>query len=595
LAFFQDQPITLDPDTLREPQIEGFTHVRDHYGRADAEREIALVLPVGCGKSGLITLLPFTVRARRVLVIAPNLRLKRQLTDEFDPGDPARNFLHARGLVPRNVGWESVVLSAAANTGELPMADVVIANIQQVAGEENCWLDALADDFFDLILFDEGHHNVAESWQRLRDKFPGARIVSLSATPIRSDGQQMIGRVIYSYPIREAMDRGYIRQLRAVRVNPRGLRYVEHVGDQEVEIAIDEIRRLGETDAKFRRRILMSEESLNSIVDASIQRLRELRQRTGDQRHKIIVAALNETHCRQVVAAYQARGLAVDYVHANRGEEENERVLGRLERHEIDVIVQVRKLGEGFDHPYLSVAAVCNVYGSLTPFLQFVGRVMRLAPGAPDEEGIVVFHAGSNVAALWDDLRAYSEADQEYFEELLPLEDETAFAPGETEKERNPFRDPIGEITGQADVRLEEIPLLEADDDMRRAVDALAAAGIGTEVLGRMQQAEPEELQRLFVTRQKRRIARRTQLANTVPVAVRAALGRRGLPPAAMSPRPPDANITLGIKRVNEALAAHIGRSTGTRADWSLEEYEGLLRELEALTVAAIAETFDAR
>jgi superfamily II DNA or RNA helicase len=595
VSIFSDRVIPLDPQQLRDPQIGGFEHARDHFADEGADREVGMVLPVGCGKSGLIAMLPFATHARRVLVVAPNLRLKRQLSEEFDPGNPDRNFLHARELVPRDVGWETVVLSAAANAGELPAADVVVANIQQVAGDENRWLDPLAPDFFDLILFDEAHHNVAESWERLRGKFPGAKIINLSATPRRGDGQQMIGRIIYAYPIREAMERGYIRQLRAVRVNPRGLRYVEVQGGQEVEIPIEDVRRLGENDAKFRRNILMSEASLASIVDASIQRLRQMRARTNDNRHKIIASALNETHCRQVVAAYHARNFRVEYVHANRGDEENERVLGLLDRHEIDVVVQVRMLGEGFDHPYLSVAAICNVYGSLAPFLQFVGRVMRLAPGAPHEEGIVVFHAGSNVATLWDDLRDYSEADRAYFEQLLPFEDEAAFAAGEAEHEFNPLRHDGGHVTAQAGAQLEEMPLLEDDDDVRRAVDALAAAGLGADVLDRMQQAPPEELQRLYVTRQNRRIAERERLTATVPVAVRAALGRRDLDPARMSPQPPDNNLVLGVKRVNAALAQHVGRPTKTRPDWSLEDFERCIADLDGVVEGAIAEIFDAR
>lgn len=86
----------------------------------------------------------------------------------------------------------------------------------------------------------------------------------------------------------------------------------------------------------------------------------------GDRRHKIIASALNETHCQQIVAAYKARGLKVDYVHSNQGDVENQRVFRRLDNDEIGVIVQVRMLGEGFNHPYLSIAAVCSVFGSLT-------------------------------------------------------------------------------------------------------------------------------------------------------------------------------------------------------------------------------------
>jgi len=57
------------------PQREGWASIRDHFAQANAAREVGVVLPVGCGKSGLICIAPFGVRARRVLVIAPGTRI----------------------------------------------------------------------------------------------------------------------------------------------------------------------------------------------------------------------------------------------------------------------------------------------------------------------------------------------------------------------------------------------------------------------------------------------------------------------------------------------------------------------------------------
>ncbi|WP_435529839.1 DEAD/DEAH box helicase family protein [Paraburkholderia caribensis] len=69
------------------------------------------------------------------------------------------------------------------NRGDLEEANVVVTNIQQLQGDENRWLQDLPDDFFDLILFDEGHHSVAATWEALKAKFPAARIVNFIATP----------------------------------------------------------------------------------------------------------------------------------------------------------------------------------------------------------------------------------------------------------------------------------------------------------------------------------------------------------------------------------------------------------------------------
>ncbi len=74
-------------------------------------------------------------------------------------------------------------------------------------------------------------------------------------------------------------------------------------------------------------------------------------------------------------------------------------------------------LGEGFDHPPLSVAAIFRPFASLTPFIQFVGRVMRVVqeakPEHPDNNAFIVSHVGLNTDAHWDDFRELDFDDQE--------------------------------------------------------------------------------------------------------------------------------------------------------------------------------------
>ncbi len=116
------------------------------------------------------------------------------------------------------------IRGTTVNRGDLDEGHVVITNIQQLQGQENRWLTTLPDDFFDLILFDEGHHSVAETYSNLKAKFSSARIVNFSATPLRADGQRMVGRVLYSYPIFRAIQEGYVKRLKALVLNPRTLK-----------------------------------------------------------------------------------------------------------------------------------------------------------------------------------------------------------------------------------------------------------------------------------------------------------------------------------------------------------------------------------
>lgn len=187
------------------------------------------------------------------------------------------------------------------NRGDLDAADVVVTNIQQLQGDENRWLQDLPDDYFDLILFDEGHHNVAASWDLLKAKFPAARIVNFSATPMRSDGQLIAGRIIYSYPVARAIRAGYVKRLKAVALNPKTLRYVRRKDGQEIEVSLDEVRKLGEDDSDFRRSIVSSQATMTTIVDASIRELDRLRKESGDNNLKIIASALNFAHCGEIV------------------------------------------------------------------------------------------------------------------------------------------------------------------------------------------------------------------------------------------------------------------------------------------------------
>ena len=73
-------------------------------------------------------------------------------------------------------------------------------------------------------------------------------------------------------------------------------------------------------------------------------------------------------------------------------------------------------LGEGFDHPRLSVAAIFRPFRSLAPYIQFVGRVMRVVvqdePDHPDNQGFVVSHVGLNNDARWDEFRELDLDDQ---------------------------------------------------------------------------------------------------------------------------------------------------------------------------------------
>lgn len=83
--FQNRQPIINANPKIRTPQRETYAELENFAYTAVDEREVGIVLPVGCGKSGCITLTPFAFRSTRTLVVAPGLKIAEQLYKDFDP------------------------------------------------------------------------------------------------------------------------------------------------------------------------------------------------------------------------------------------------------------------------------------------------------------------------------------------------------------------------------------------------------------------------------------------------------------------------------------------------------------------------------
>ena len=187
-VFVNRTPVVEDNLELREPQREGYLEIANQVTAGTIDREVGIILPVGCGKSGLITLTPFAYRSRRALVVAPNVKIYDQLAAEFDPANPTMFYRVRKALNSGPFPEPVPIREDRVTLSDLEVADVVIANIQQLQGDDNQWLEQFPEDFFDLILIDEGHHNVTDSFERLRRRFPDARVeghIGLSPAHVR--------------------------------------------------------------------------------------------------------------------------------------------------------------------------------------------------------------------------------------------------------------------------------------------------------------------------------------------------------------------------------------------------------------------------
>jgi excisionase family DNA binding protein len=410
-------------DRLREPQREAHRAVREHF--AKEHDHVILQIPVGCGKTGVIATLPFGVADGRVLVITPNLTIRKSVAAALDIANP-KNFWRKTGaLRDFSTGpYRAVLDGVDANLHDCNESDFVVTNIQQLASSADRWLPQFPPNYFDMIMVDEGHHNVAASWTKVFDRFRNAKVISLTATPFRGDGVRPMGKVIYRYPFTRAMVKGYIKQIHSRNVAPEEIYFTYR--DDTRRHSLQEVMELRE-EAWFRKGVALSPECNRHIVEASIKYLEDMRGRTGF-RHQMIAVACSVDHARQVRSLYQEHGLSAREIHSDMDREKQEDVIELLQRGKLDCVVQVQMLGEGFDHPPLSVAAIFRPFRSLSPYIQFVGRAMRVIhedkPGHEDNHAYIVSHVGLNNDAHWDDFKELDFDDQRMIREWVNAEGE---------------------------------------------------------------------------------------------------------------------------------------------------------------------------
>lgn len=404
---------------LRDPQREGYLRAYEFF--RNGKNRAILQIPVGCGKTGLACLLPLGLAAGRVIVIAPNLTIKTGLYEAMDITNRQKCFWR-KSMVLAPDQMVSGPLACTLDSGNLSVAaksHIVITNVQQLATDVDKWLMQFAEDFFDMIVVDEAHHSAAASWQKVIDRFPRAKVVLLTATPFRSDRQELDGELIFRYPFRSATLKGYIKRLKATYVAPKTI----HLGFTDTSgqtYSLDQVLELKEQEW-FSRGVALARLCNQHIVDTSLQKLQELRQ-TGTQ-HQLIAVACSINHAREIRSLYEERGFSADVIHSKQTGEEQQSILSALRSGALDCIIQVQMLGEGFDHPKLSIAAIFRPFRTLAPYVQFVGRIMRVVvqndAGHPDNVGHIVTHLGMNLDARLKEFKEFENDDQAFWDRVI--------------------------------------------------------------------------------------------------------------------------------------------------------------------------------
>jgi superfamily II DNA or RNA helicase len=326
---------------LRVPQAGAWHAVLAHWSTGSIE-PATVVLPTGTGKTETMVALFASERLPLVLVMVPSQTLRTQIADAFE----TYGVLPQAGVIEEGASYPVVgrIEHHFENVAEMRQlvsrCNVIVTTPSALQASRSSIVEALVHRCGHLFV-DEAHHVSATTWSHIRDLFSGKPVLQFTATPYRSDGNRLGGRLVYSFPLGRAQELGYFQRISYISV-----------------VALTEPDR--------------------AVAIAAVERLRE--DLDNDLDHLIMARVNRIGRARDtVLPIYQeiAPELEPQLLHSDLPAQERHAALAAIRTRKSRIVVCVDMLGEGFDFPELKVAALHNPHRSLGVALQFIGRFAR--------------------------------------------------------------------------------------------------------------------------------------------------------------------------------------------------------------------------
>lgn len=304
------------------------------------------VAPTGAGKtiifSSVIKALLYP--KMKVLVIAHRDELTEQNQDKFSQ------------VVPN--ASTSIVNANQKNWG----GQVVFGMVQTIARDAHLQNMPVID----LLVVDEAHHITSESYLKILKYAlklnPKLKLFGVTATPIRGDKTSL--GVVFN----NCADQIELQELIASGHLVPPVTYRIDLGDTTEKLEALKVKAGGDYSEQEMADI-MNTVPLNSKVVA------EWKARACGR--KTVVFCSNITHARKITEEFTKQKIKVGLVIGDMSAADRQEMLGKLTSGELQVIVNVAILIEGWDYPPISCVILLRTSSYKSTMIQMIGRGLR--------------------------------------------------------------------------------------------------------------------------------------------------------------------------------------------------------------------------
>lgn len=261
------------------------------------------------------------------------------------------------------------------------------------------------------IVVDETHHIVAESYQRIvnhaREMNPDLWLYGVTATTARTDGKRYDGifnNVADQVTIAELIASGHLVPPRTFVLDAAGTTAdLQNVDMRGAEYDMEQVNEI------LNKRVVHNEV------------IRHWKEKAGSR--CTIVFCSNIEHAEDTTAAFVDAGVNAVVLHGKLSKKARRDIVESFERGEIQVLVNVNVLTEGFDHQPVSCIILLRPSSAKGPFIQMIGRGLRIVdlklfPGLIKTDCIVLdFGTASMTHGTLEETVRLTEKAREYADE----------------------------------------------------------------------------------------------------------------------------------------------------------------------------------
>ena len=333
---------------LRDYQLKDIQSIRDKFRQG--HKSVLYVAPTGSGKTVIFSSITQSAAEKdnSVMITVHRKELLNQCSDALE-----------------DLGIEHGIIapgfSMTNNQIQVASVQTLVRRLHKVP-EPN------------LIIYDEAHHRVAGSWDKIGKAYPNARSLGVTATPLRLDGKGLgnnFSAMVIGPSVETLTAQGYLSKA-IIYAPPKsidmsGLR--TKFGDFE-------------------------KNSVASLMDKPTI--------TGDVvEHYLSICAgspaiafcASVRHAENLAEQFRKKGIKSESIDGKTNNQDRKRRINSLGDGRIDVLTSCEIVSEGTDIPVVRTAILLRPTKSLALYLQQVGRCLRPYPGK--ENSIILDHVGN--------------------------------------------------------------------------------------------------------------------------------------------------------------------------------------------------------